>query len=412
VSQPIDRVVIINDFSIARGGATTLVLLLLRLLRSRDIPVTMIVGDDGNNPLFSEEGADVVRLGQKELLKGNPFRTVVNGIGNSSASALVGDWIARNDTPGTIYHVHIWSQILSPSIFIPLHRVAARTVIHAHDSFHACPNGAYMNYQKETQCRLVPLGGHCLATHCDRRSYAHKLWRVMRQARLFAAMGRDIPWGKFLLIHEKMADGFRRAGYAADSLLAVRNPASPFLDHRVPVEDNSRYFFIGRLEQEKGPQDALAAARLAGVHLEVVGDGPLRETLMAQYPEMTFHGWRQAGEIGSLIKTARALVIPSRLPEPFGLVAVEAATSGIPLILTDMAFLADEVIESAIGITCNTQDIARFAVALREMKDMPREDMRLMSERAYSGAIAMANTPEGWADTLVEIYRGLLKDRP
>lgn len=409
MSQPVERVVIINDFSIARGGATTLVLLLIRLLRARDIPVTIIVGDDQDNPFFSQLEVDVVRLGQKELLKGNPFRTAINGVDNSSASALVGDWIAENDTPGTVYHVHIWSQILSPSIFIPLRRVAGRTLIHAHDSFHACPNGAYMNYQRETQCKLVPLGGSCLTTHCDRRSYPHKLWRVVRQARLFSAMGKDIPWGGFLLIHEKMIDGFRRAGYAAGSLRTIRNPASAFVASRVPAEDNSSYFFIGRLEQEKGPQDALAAARAAGVTLEVIGDGPLRETLVAQYPEMIFHGWRQADEIGDLIKTARALVIPSRLPEPFGLVAVEAAASGIPLILTEMALLADEVLQIGIGLTCNTQDVRSFAATLQDIKDMPREDMRRMSEMAYAGAIAMANTPDGWADKLITAYGQLVE---
>ncbi|MDH4440001.1 MAG: glycosyltransferase [Rhizobium sp.] len=409
MTQPVERVVIINDFSIARGGATTLVLLLLRLLRSRDVPVTLIVGDEGKNPLFTELGIDVVRLGQKELLKGNPLRTMVNGIDNTSAGALVGDWIDNNDTPGTIYHVHIWSQILSPAIFVPLRRVAERTLIHAHDSFHACPNGAYMNYPKETQCTLVPLGGSCLATHCDRRSYAHKLWRVLRQARLFAAMGKEIPWGRFLLIHEKMTDGFKRAGYSQESLHAIRNPASPFVDCRVRVEDNSNYFYIGRLEQEKGPQDALAAARLAGVTLEVVGDGPLGEALKTQYPEMIFHGWRQADEIGKLIATARELVIPSRLPEPFGLVAVEAAASGIPLILTEMAFLADEVIEYGIGITCNTQNVALFAEALRDMSGRTGDEIRQMSERAHARAIAMANTPDSWADRLMETYTNLVQ---
>jgi glycosyltransferase involved in cell wall biosynthesis len=409
VNPPVEHVVIINDFSIARGGATTLVLMLIRLLRSRNIPVTIIVGDEGDNPLFFDLEVDVVRLGQKELLKGNPFRTAINGIDNSSASALVGDWIAQNDTPGTVYHVHIWSQILSPSIFIPLSRVASRTLIHAHDSFHACPNGAYMNYQRETQCMLVPLGGTCLTTHCDRRSYAHKLWRVVRQARLFSVMGKDISWAGFLLIHEKMAKGFERAGYAPGSLRTIRNPAAPFVGSRVAVEDNSHFFFIGRLEQEKGPQDALAAARAAGVTLEVIGDGPLRETLIAQYPEMIFHGWRQAEEIGDLIKTARALVIPSRLPEPFGLVAVEAAASGIPLILTEMALLADEVIGIGIGFTCNTQDVERFSATLSDVNNMPRNDIKQMSERAYAGAIAMANTPDNWADKLVELYSGLVE---
>jgi glycosyltransferase involved in cell wall biosynthesis len=409
VISTVERVVVINDFSIARGGATTLVLMLIRLLRARGIPVTVIVGDEGDNPLFAQLEVDVVCLGHKELLKGNPFKTAINGITNAAASALVGDWIDRHDTPGTVYHVHIWSQILSPSIFIPLRRVASRTLIHAHDSFHACPNGAYMNYQQEAPCTLVPLGGRCVTTHCDRRSYAHKLWRALRQARLFSAMGTDISWAGFLLIHEKMATGFLRAGYAAKSLLTMRNPASPFVGSRVAAEDNDHFFFIGRLEQEKGPQDALAAARAAGVTLEVIGDGPLRDALVSQYPEMIFHGWRQADEIGDLIKTARALVIPSRLPEPFGLVAVEAAASGIPLILTEMALLADEVRRIGIGFTCVTQDVERFAETLRAVKTMPREDMRRMSERAFEGAIAMANTPDDWADKLIDIYQRLVK---
>ncbi|WP_411035889.1 glycosyltransferase family 4 protein [Shinella sp. BYT-45] len=410
-APPISRVVLLNDFSIARGGATTLVLLLLRLLRSRNVPVTMIVGDDGNNPSFAELGVDVVKLGQAALLGGNPLRTAVSGIDNRSASAVVSDWIDRNDTPGTVYHVHVWSQILSPAIFVPLRKVAERTAIHAHDFFHACPNGAFMDYRKEERCLRVPLGRDCIGTNCDRRSYAHKLWRVARQARLFSAMGRDVPWGKIVLIHEKMIEGFIRAGYRAGDLKAVRNPALPFVPERIAAERNESFFFIGRLEQEKGPQDALAAARLADVPLEIVGDGPMRAELEAQYPEMTFHGWREQKEIGALIGNARALVIPSRLPEPFGLVAAEAAASGIPLILTDMAFLADDVVKRGMGIACNTQDNAAFAAALRELAAMPPETMRRMSERAFASGMKLANTQADWVDALLEIY-GELAGRP
>ena len=59
--SPLSRVVLLNDFSIARGGATTLVLLLLRLLRSRGIPVTIIVGDDGDNPEFAALGEKAIQ---------------------------------------------------------------------------------------------------------------------------------------------------------------------------------------------------------------------------------------------------------------------------------------------------------------------------------------------------------------
>lgn len=408
----LSQVVLLNDFSIARGGATMLVLLLLRLLRLRGIPVTMFVGDDGDNPEFTALGVDVVKLGQKRLLGANPIKSAINGIDNRTASTAISDWIDKNDTPGTVYHAHVWSQILSPSIFVPLRKVAGRTAIHAHDFFHACPNGAYMDYRKEERCPRVPLGFDCIATNCDRRAYVHKLWRVARQARLFSAMGKDVPWGKIVLIQEKMVEGFERAGYPVDSLQTVRNPASPFIAERIAAEGNKSFFFIGRLEQEKGPQDALAAARLAGVPLEVVGDGPMRAELEASYPEMIFHGWREQKDIGALLGTARALVIPSRLPEPFGLVAAEAAASGLPLILTDMAFLADEVVERGMGIACNTQNNATFADALSHIAGLPEREMRAMSERAFASGMKLANTETEWVDALLQIYGGLLKDAP
>jgi glycosyltransferase involved in cell wall biosynthesis len=404
----ISRVVLINDFSVARGGAATLVLWLLRLLRAEGIPVTMIVGDNGDNPEFVELGVDVVKLGQQALLGGNPLLAAARGIDNRMASASISGWIDTHDTPGTVYHVHTWSQILSPSIFLPLRKVAARTVIHAHDSFHACPNGAFMDYRKEKQCLRVPLGIGCIGTNCDRRSYGQKLWRVARQARLFAAMGKGVPWGKIVIIHEKMAPGLLRAGYPQDVMRTIRNPVMPFVTERIRAEDNKTFFFIGRLEQEKGPQDALAAAKLAGVTIEVVGDGPMRAELEAQYPEVKFHGWRSQREVGGLIGNARALVIPSRLPEPFGLVAAEAAGSGIPLVLTEMAFLADEVVECGIGVACNTQNISSFAAALRKMAEAPSDEMRAMSEKAFESGLMLANSPTGWLEALLQLYNELL----
>lgn len=392
----------------ARGGATTLVLLLAKLLRSSCIPVTMMVGDDGNNPNFAELDIDVVALQQKKLLNENPFKAAIAGIDNRAARTMIADWVCRNDTPETVYHVNVWAHILSPSIFMALRKVARRTIIHAHDFFHACPNGAFMDYQKGEACQRIPLSGACIATHCDRRSYVQKLWRVARQARLLSAMGRDVPWGKIILIHEKMFSGFQRAGYQDGTLQTIRNPVSPFTTHRVAAERNRSFYFIGRLEEEKGPQDAAAAARLAGVPLEVIGDGRLRASLQAQYPEVTFHGWRSRDEIGPLITNARALVVPSRYPEPFGLVAAETAASGLPLLLTETALLAQETVEQKIGVACDTRNIPAFADALRLMAEKPSDEVRAMSERAFSGKVKLANSETEWIEALLEVYERLL----
>ena len=406
---PVSRVVVINDFSVARGGATMLVLLLLKLLREQNVDVTLIVGDDTHNADFDTLGIDVVRLGQQPLLKGNPLRTAINGINNTSAVNLISDWIAANDTTGTVYHGHLWSQILSPGIFVPLAKVAERTIIHAHDSFHACPNGAYMDYPAEKQCTRVPLSGSCLVTQCDRRSYSQKLWRVARQMRLFSAMGNTVPWGRLVTIHEKMANGFLRAGYAKDLLQTIRNPVRPFSETRIPVEHNKSIFYIGRLEQEKGAQDALEAAERTGVLMEIIGDGPMRAELEARYPKAIFHGWRDRNDIVSLIRQARGLVIPSRLPEPFGLVIAEAAASGIPVILTEMAFLADEIRQLGIGLSCNTQDMGELGNALTTMAEMPSQDIMSMSERAFASGSKLANSEQEWLAQLQLLYAHLVE---
>jgi glycosyltransferase involved in cell wall biosynthesis len=406
------RVVIINDFSVARGGATTLVQLLARLLRDRGIPVTMLVGDEGKNAELEALDIDIVKLGRTRLLDRGAVSAAVEGIWNPSASSLVDQWIEANDTPQTVYHVNVFSQILSPSIFKVLRRVARRTVIHAHDFFHACPNGAFMDYRKNETCHRTPLGLSCLTTNCDRRSYPQKLWRVGRQVALNYAMGSDVPWARLILLHEKMAPFFNLAGYRNETMAVVRNPVYPFTRDRIQSERNDRFFFIGRLEEEKGPQDFLEAAKLAGVGAEIIGDGPLRPALETAYPDATFHGWREREAIGGIISNARALVIPSRYPEPFGLVAAEASSSGLPVILTSQALLAQEIVENQLGAACNTRDVAAFVAVLKSFADMPGDQALAISQRAFSGVTKIANTEQEWVDEILSILAGLLGKRP
>src|SRR5208283_2222892 len=97
-------------------------------------------GDSGENARLSQVGATMVALGEQRLMDAG-FRTVwLRGLYNRKASTALSHWIARNDDPDTVYHVHGWSQILSPSIFAGLSPVISRTIVTAHDFFLACPN--------------------------------------------------------------------------------------------------------------------------------------------------------------------------------------------------------------------------------------------------------------------------------
>ena len=75
---------------------------------------------------------------------------------------MVRAFIAAHDTPGTVYHLHGWSQILSPAIFAALAPVRARLILSAHDFFLVCPNGAYADMTSGAPCTHAPLGLSCV----------------------------------------------------------------------------------------------------------------------------------------------------------------------------------------------------------------------------------------------------------
>lgn len=148
----IDRVVVIDDYSVARGGATGLAVLSAKLFRGLDIPVTYICGDDAANAELAALGVSMVGLNSRDLLSAERAKAFVTGIHNGAATRMVANWIAAKDTVNTVYHIHGWHQILSPALFRALAPVARRSVVHAHDFFTACPNGAFFDYQAQEIC--------------------------------------------------------------------------------------------------------------------------------------------------------------------------------------------------------------------------------------------------------------------
>jgi glycosyltransferase involved in cell wall biosynthesis/polysaccharide pyruvyl transferase WcaK-like protein len=406
-----ERLVIVNDFSIARGGATALALLETELFRRSGVPLTFIAGDAGGNPDLERWGVEVLAMGQQRLLEAGPLSAGFRGVYNRSALATLAAWIGENDTPETVYHLHIWSQVLSPSVFTALASVRGRTVITAHDFFLVCPNGAYANYAAGTKCSLTPLSARCVMSACDKRNYFHKLWRVTRQGVQSRLLRFEGARPMVLMIHEGMREPLERGGTPDAALRALANPIRPWLSTRVVAESNRTFLFVGRLEEEKGPDLAARAARRARVPLTIVGDGPLRASLQTEFPEFTFTGQLPPGAIAEHARTSRALIMPSRYPEPYGLVAVEALWSGIPLVIAESALLAPEIARRRAGLAVNPLEEQSFAEVLGAMA---RDDALVsqMSRAAFDNTRDLGLTPEAWMEQLEVAFSDLLAPSP
>lgn len=399
------RIVIINDRSIAAGGATALALLSARLFSEAGIRVTYVTGDDGSQAQLPSS-VDLIALGGKPLLQRGFSSRVREGLYNFAARRLLDDTIARLDAPGVVYHLHGWAQILSPSVFSPLSQVSDRLVVHAHDFFMACPNGSFFDFSHHEVCHRTPMSAGCLSARCDKRSMAQKGFRVARHL----VRQRTFPAGKspaaIAMIHPAMAPFLERSDLARDRMRVVRNPARAFLPTRVAAERNSDIFFIGRVTQEKGLKIAAEAAQLAGRRLRVIGDGPDRARLAEEFPEIVWDGWLDHPAIAERIGTARALVMPSSLPEPFGLVALEALQSGVPLIAFADAMIAQEAESLGCAFLATERTPQRLAEAMRKLDD--DREVQGASERAYAFSPRLTCTQDEWRDRLLDLYSDLL----
>ncbi|MEO0061571.1 MAG: hypothetical protein RLZZ08_131 [Pseudomonadota bacterium] len=401
----IDRIVIVNDLAHPKGGASQLAVESAVEFVRRGHSVTLLCGGD-DNPALAVQGVDVVALGQQRLLAANPLTTMVRGLYNGRARHMVARWIAQNDSPRTIYHVHGWSQILSPALFAALRPVRRRLLMHAHDFFLTCPNGAMFDYGTHAPCPLTPMSRACVTTACDRRGRVSKAWRVARQGvqdRLMAT-GAMPPQ---LLIHSGMTEYFARSGLTGSDMVVLPNPVEPFVATRIAAEHNRDVLFVGRIEATKGIDLAAEACRRADLRLVAVGDGDLLPGLRARYPEMVWTGRKSHAEIGALASSARLAVMPSRHIEPFGLAAVEALWSGLPVLSSAQSLIAPQIAAAGAGASIDPLDTDGFAAALRELAaDDPAT--RRMSERAFGATGHLALSPARWIDALLAAYAALL----
>jgi len=405
----IDRVVVIHDYATPEGGAGLLALTAAREYRDAGVPVTFFTGGTGEATPDELDGIAVVSLGRQGLLRSSAGTAMRQGLHNRAAREALGGWVARHDTPRTVYHLHNWSQILSPAIFAALRPVEPRTIVTCHDFFNACPNGGFVNFAKSEPCRLRPLSAACLTTQCDRRSATHKYWRAARHLHL-NRMARFVSnRATFTFLHERMRDRFVEAGFTGADLRVVPNPVEPWSREGIEAEANARLLFVGRVGRDKGADIAVEAARAASMPITVVGSGELANDLPARFTGVKMSGWCDRPGIVAAAKQARALIAPSRVVEPFGLVILEAAMSGLPVLVSDRAYLSGDVERDGFGLAFDPADLAALA---GDVARIAHDDalVKRMSLNGLTRAPAYTHSPTQWANALLRIFREKLAE--
>jgi len=398
------RVVLISDLCEPRDGPSVIALRNATMLAERGLLVEYFCGDFGRNEDLARCGVTLHAVGASDLRNSSFAMAVVKGLYNIPAARRLKSLIRSTDTPETLYHVHNWSKILSPSIFDALRPVMDRVVLTAHDYFLACPNGGYFHFQQGLPCTERPLSLSCLGANCDRRSRLEKTWRIVRDVERRFLMDLSASGATVLAVHEGMVPLLERGGIPAHVIKVLRNPVQSWSDKRVRAERNRDFLFVGRLEHDKGVLLLAEAANQAKVPVTFVGEGALASDIATIYPGARIAGFKDRKGLKEVAAETRCLVVPTRSRETFSLVAYEALTSGIPVIISDFAATRDEILEQGVGLSCNPYETGGLS---RSLAELSADDDRIsqMSFKGFRDREKLALSSMDWERSLLDIYR-------
>ncbi len=234
------------------------------------------------------------------------------------------------------------------------------------------------------------------------RARAVSRWFYRRATRIVAVSAS---------IRNVLVDAYRVPPARIEVLPPV--PAVPVRPHatRPGGERSAVVGFAGRLIPEKGADVFLRAASLvAGVVPEarfvVIGDGRLRGELEALAGDLGLLGERVRflgfrGDAADLIAGLDILAVPSR-SEGTALVVGEAMAAGVPVVVSRVGGLPDQVTHRRTGLVVDPEDPEGLAAALVSLLLAPDEAQQLgEAGRAYAARFPHA----ALVDRMEEVYR-------
>ena len=250
-----------------------------------------------------------------------------------------------------ILHVHNFIPSIPPAVVASAKERGIPVVKTLHNARYFCMKSTMQrDGQMCFDCRerASPLPGVVHGCYRESRIQSAVMAAALSRARPhYAAIDRHLAVSRFL------ADHLIQAGLEATKVHVrpngVADPGPPPSAHGPDV------LFVGRLDHGKGVLDLLVAwealEEMTDRRLIVVGAGPLEHEVRARARRLgnvDVVGFVSPDDLPQMRERAAVAVMPSLVPESFGLAAIEAFASGIPVIARRIGALP-ELVDDDVG---------------------------------------------------------------
>jgi glycosyltransferase involved in cell wall biosynthesis len=302
---------------------------------------------------FTRSSDEIRSQGFLGLLKG-AFSTPWNFFASKAVGAA-----AERVKPDLI-HVHNLFPLLSPSILWGLKKRNIPVVMTLHNYRLGCAAGTAV--RNDQACTL------CLERHSVLPSLRYGCYRKSRAATtpvaFMIALHRALKtWNHcvnaFIVLTEYQREMMQSLGLSEDRIFVKPHFAPPELTPVPWLQREEKAVYIGRLYEAKGIHILLKVWKRWGSAapvLEVIGDGPLMESLKRAVREQSLsdkvilRGMLARPETLSLLSQAKLLIIPSLCPEGFPMVVTEGLALGVPIAASRVGSLQTLIDDGTTGM--------------------------------------------------------------
>ncbi len=356
----------VNNYNYPRGGAEVVFLEQNRLFETKGwqvVPFCMTHPENLPSP-YSDYFVDEIEFGSNYSLVESVLR-VPKVIYSREAQTKLNRLLDKTAPDAAQLH-NIYHHI-SPSILSTLKARGVPVVMTLHDLKLACPS--YKMLARDGVCERCKGGKlrNVIRHRCVKNSLA-----------LSAVVYLESSLHRLLGTYENCVDRFivpslffktKLSEWGIDDSKMVHVPNFVDAEAFEPGEGAGNYFlYFGRLAPEKGVGTLLQAAAAARVKLKLVGTGPeeqqLRAAAEALGSDVEFCGYQTGAALHSIVRNARAVVLPSEWYENGPMSVLESYALGTPVLGADIGGIPEMIRDGETGGIFPSQNVAVLADVL------------------------------------------------
>ncbi|MDV7140114.1 glycosyltransferase [Maribacter sp. TH_r10] len=395
------KILLINNYHYARGGADTVYLNTGKLLKNNGNEVIYFSTTDEQN---QKEGQNIFFIA--------PFNTGLTHLPRffySQKAFLNLKSLISKERPD-VAHVHIFYGQLTNAVIKALKDNNIPIVMTIHDYRILCPINIMLN-NNEKICEKCAGGKYYNSAlyKCNKSNFLFSTVSAMESyfRDIFFDYKKNID--HFIMVSEfiknKHVEYYPSLKEKSSTLYNFKD----FEDRKLNTEKNGNLLYFGRLSKEKGIMTLLKALRLLpNITLKIVGTGPMENEIKDFLSKNKMHnikllGYCKGDVLWSNIEKSNFSVIPSEWYENNPMTVIESLQLGTPVIGAKIGGIP-EIVRSEHGFIFNSGSVEDLKNTIERAFALNIEDYKQMQLNGINFAQTKFAAKSHYS-TLMGIYK-------